>query len=500
MIVFIKKIPAYAKGALQALLEAEPARKYHSWIVLWFVALFVIGVIAFGSFFQWGNHTLEYQDWADITGPRFQFLRTAVRTGQFPLHISDPSTLHGFTYRYLAVADAFISPQLVLLYWLSIQRFNLANVLILYTLGFAGLLALRSKLRLSAVSFAAVFLLFNFNGHILAHYSVGHATWGGYFLIPWFVWLVFRLLDGDRSWAWTLGMATLLFIIWLQGSFHQYVWLLMLLGCIAIFIPRTFWSVARAGVFTILISAFRILPSILLYGKYSADFINGYPSPLALLDSLVNLPGPINNPFFINGLGNVPGSWELTAYIGVVGGAFFLYFGIYRGLLHRRGPYNALLLPLGVILLLSFGRIFQFFTALPIPLIQGERVSARMFSLVLVFGLILAAERFQRWLDDAPQKPLSVAGSLLGLGIIAFELGQDLDIWRISNGSQLFWKYFNPHAWTVQNRMDDTIYLWLVFGGLALSTLTFLVLAGLAWSERRRAKQKRLEPQPAHSL
>ena len=77
-------------------------------------------------------------------------------------------------------------------------------------IGFAGLLVLRSRLRLSAISFAALFLLFNFNGHILAHYSVGHATRGGYFLFPWFVWLILRLLDGDRSWAWTLGMSVLM--------------------------------------------------------------------------------------------------------------------------------------------------------------------------------------------------------------------------------------------------------------------------------------------------
>ena len=207
------KISEYIQTASETLLSSQPARKYLWLTVLWLVGLYVIGVIGFGSFFEWGNHTLEYHDWAEISAPRFQFLRTAVLAGEFPLHISDPSSLHGFTLRYLSVADVFISPQMILLYWTSIQRFNLANVLILYTLGFAGLLVLRSRLRLSALSFAALFLLFNFNGHILAHYSVGHATWGGYFLFPWFVWLILRLLDGDRSWLWTLGMAALLFLV-----------------------------------------------------------------------------------------------------------------------------------------------------------------------------------------------------------------------------------------------------------------------------------------------
>ena len=105
--------------------------------------------------------------------------------------------------------------------------------------------------------------------------------------------------------------------------------------------------------------------------------------------------------------------------------------------------------------------------------------------MVLVFGLVLAAERLQRWLDSAPQRPLVLSGGLLGLGLIGFELYQDMNVWLISNGDHDFWKAFDAHKAFVQNNYADTIYLWLVFGGLAISTLTILVLAFLAWRERR---------------
>ncbi len=483
-----KKLSTFRLPAGDWLLSSQSPRN-HRWLsILWFGGLFLLGIFVFGNFFDWGGHTLEYHDWANVTGPRFLFLRTAVKSGQFPMHISDPTTLHGWTIRYLAVPDAFISPQLVLLYRLSIQRFNLANVWLLYALGFAGLLALRSRLRLSPVAFAAVFLLFNFNGNILAHYSVGHATWGGYFLFPWFAWLVLRLLDGDHSWRWTFGMAALLFIIWLQGSFHQFVWLLILLACTGIFVRGTFWTVVRAGFFTFLISAFRVLPSILLYGKASAGFENGYPSLFAIWDNLVNLPQPVNSPFFIKGLGQSLGSWELTAYIGLLGGLFLLYFGVYRGLLKRNSPFSPLLLPLGIILLLSLGHVYELLLALHIPLLEGERVSTRMFSVVLAFGLIIAAERFQRWWEESSPPPLALPGSLLALSLMAVELWQDLNIWRISNGSQDFWIEFNDTKWFVKNNPGDTIYYWLVFGGLAITVLTFLGLAFMSWRESRRAK------------
>ncbi len=122
-------------------------------------------------------------------------------------------------------------------------------------------------------------------------------------------------------------------------------------------------------------------------------------------------------------------------------------------------------------------------------MLEGERLSTRMFSVVLAFGLIFAAERFQRWLEEASPPPLALPGSLLALGLIAFELWQDLNIWRISNGSQDFWIEFNDTKWFVKNNPSDTIYYWLVFGGLAISLLTLIVLGILSWRERRREKR-----------
>ncbi len=336
------------KPMLETLLESHPSRKYRWLIVLWIVGLYAIGLFLFGHFFNYGNFDMLYMDWSQITGPRLQFLQSAIRTGQLPLHISDAETMHFITVRYLAVADVFISPQYLLLKWLSLPVFSLVNVWLLYTVGFAGLLVLWCKLRLSPISFTALFLLFNFNGNILAHYNVGHTNWGGYFLFPWVAWLVFRLLEGDHSWRWTTLMAVLLFVIWLQGSYHQFVWLLILLVGIAIFVPKTFWTVIKTGLVTFLVCAFRILPCILAYNGYKQSFINGYPSLFALWDNLVNLPTPTSTPFFTNPvLGMGVGEWELASFIGLIGALFLIYFGLYRGLLHREARYPGLLAPLG---------------------------------------------------------------------------------------------------------------------------------------------------------
>jgi hypothetical protein len=476
---------AKIKSASETILESRPLHPCRTLVVVWLVGLYGLGIVGFGQFFAWGNFDMQYMDWSNITGPRLQFLRSAVLEGQFPLQISDTATLQSATNRYLAVPDVIISPQIILLYKLPLPWFSLVDIWLLYSAGFGGLLVLRRKLGLSLLSFSALFLLFNFNGSILAHFSAGHITWGGYFLFPWFIWLVFRLIEGDKSWSWTWLMALLLFVIWLQGSYHQFVYLLILLAAVGIFVPSTFWTVIRTGVFTFIVSAFRLLPAILVATQYRQSFLNGYPSLFSILDNLVNLPSAtstsFSNPYV--GLGQSIGEWEVTAFVGLVGALFLIYFGIYRGLLKGSSPFRTLLFPLGVLLLLCFGPVFQIFQSLPIPLIQGERVAARLFEVVLAFSIVLAAERFQCWLDTSIPKPLTLAGGLLALGLIGADLWQDLTYWSVTNRPLVWWNYFNPANWFVKNDLTDTLYLWLVFGGLAISMTSILVLGWLSWRE-----------------
>ncbi len=167
-------------------------------------------------------------------------------------------------------------------------------------------------------------MLFNFNGQVLAHYSVGHATWGGYFLFSWVIWLVLNLLEGDSSWRMTLLTAGVLLVMWLQGSYHQVVFTLMLLGLIGIFVPRTFWTVIRTGTFALLGSAFRLLPAILLTSVFRPSFLNGYPSLYAIWINLVSVPHPQNTPFFMPGMGESwLGEWELTMFVDLLGRGVF---------------------------------------------------------------------------------------------------------------------------------------------------------------------------------
>ena len=147
-------------------------------------------------------------------------------------------------------------------------------------------LPISRRLKLSPAAFAVLFLIYNGNGHLLSHVAVGHATWGGTLLFSWFMLWVYELYEeGEPSRGWPLKMGVLLFVIFLQGSFHQFVWCLLFL-CAAVL---TFWTrrgpdwarwqaIFSAGVCSVGLSAVRILPVAIQLDGFDDDFLGGYQS------------------------------------------------------------------------------------------------------------------------------------------------------------------------------------------------------------------------------
>lgn len=125
--------------------------------------------------------------------------------------------------------------------------------------------------------------------------------------------------------------------------------------------------------------------------------------------------------------------WEVTFYLGLLGTAFILFFGLYR-ILRNPGsnPYSRLWLPCFGLLLLSFNQVYGYLRELlPFPPLTGERVASRMFSLVFVFALCLAAIEFQKWLDGLQRRQFAVAITFLLLAFNLHDLFQNYYDWMI---------------------------------------------------------------------
>ncbi len=482
------------KSWLQHFFKPDTNNSKPGWITWgWLIGLFFAGILLWGNFLHWGGINFEVGDWLEISGPRLAFLRDAVRSGELPLHISNPSTLGGITDRFLSIPDEILSPQVLLLRFLSIGRFVFVDVSLLYTIGFLGLLWLRRRFSLSCFTFTILFLLFNFNGHILAHFSAGHVTWGGYFLFPWFAILVINLIEGERSWGWVAKTSILLFAIFLQGSFHQYVWALLFLGFMALSNRKNFLPVLGTIVFSILVSMARILPPALLVGSFDNQYVGGYlsisdiwTSMVTILDPHLKVGGPLTN--------QIVKVWELTLFTGLIGGIFLLYFGIYKWFKGDNGLilYKELAIPVFGTFILSFDSIYRLVRLVPIPLLAGERVSSRIISLPFVFILILAAIQLQRWLDQ-PNKDRA----LFRLGALALLLIACHDLWEnyvnwipAAVGNNIIFPKFVSSQWFVTNHADP-VYITAIEVGILVSFLSLFLVIVLAL---RPPKQSLITP------
>ena len=120
---------------------------------LLFLCLILLALIGWGVFLNFGDIPFDFHDWAEVNAPRIVFLKDAIEKGELPLHMPDSSALRGVTDRYFALPDIIISPQVLLLRWLTVGQFILVHTWLMIVLGFFGMLRLRKRFSLSLLSF-----------------------------------------------------------------------------------------------------------------------------------------------------------------------------------------------------------------------------------------------------------------------------------------------------------------------------------------------------------
>lgn len=475
-----------------AFFAPTPPRRYRWLPWAWTGILFVCGILFWGIFLHWGAIPFDFHDWAEVNAARIAFVRQALLQGELPLQMSSDAFLRSLTDRYFVLPDVISSPQMVLLGIMQTGPFILVNTLLLYGIGMGGLLWLRRRFNLSSAAFTLLFLVYNFNGYIQAHLSVGHVTWGGYFLFSWLLVFAIQLLDRPQGWRWTAGVAALLFFMVLNGSFHQFVWSLYFLGLLGIAAYRRFFTVLRALAFGGLLSAVRLLPPALGLGEFSNEFISGYPNPGSLVDGLIRLVTPAQayqTRLNYHGLG----FWELDLYVGLAGAVLLLVFGGYawvRNLL-RGKQYPQLVLPavvLGVFSLYVFYKPVMF---VPFPLITAERVSSRMVILPFLLVSLWAAVNLQGFFNQGMGQKWWARGTVIAaLAILGYDLYQHLLAWQVTQAAQAF----PPTPVNLNQNLvggyPDPIYTNLLIVGSAVTLLTAVFLAWMAWREHQIVRKE----------
>ena len=449
-------------------------------------AIYVVGLIGWTYVMGWGRVPLDFHDWAGINLPRLLFLQNSLQAGEWPLHMQGGAALHGVTDRFLSLPDVITSPQTLLLLVMRVEHFIVIDVLIHYSLGFWGLLLLRRHFQWSLFAFTWVFVLVMFNGHILAHYSVGHFTWGSYFLFPFILLFILRFLDGDQSWRLIGWFALTMAYMVLAGGQHHMTWVLLLLALLVPFCWRRSWWLLAAAVASGLLSAVRLLPPALELSSFrSAGLVSdviGFPSLTHVLVAMTvlrrevsafNIALPGNIWFFDNAF------YEFTAFVGLAG-MVFLIAGTYYWLRESSRQYPQLVVPIFALIALSLGSTYRLVRLTGVPLLEGERYTARLFSLPLVMLIVLSATAIDRVLRRASIEPWQRLVALIALAYAALDIAAATRLWRVAVSSGMFGPDpFDP-AWTLAVHRDDPAYVATALAGLAITATTAVVLAVMA--------------------
>jgi hypothetical protein len=394
--------------------------------------LYLIGILHWANFYDYGRpRPFAAGDW-----PQEYYYETVLRemvtSFKIPYYISYP---YHYTIRFLAVPEINLSPQILLLRFLPISQFVMINILLLYTLGYLGCLRIKKKYSLSLFSFAIFYFLFNFNGHITTHLSVGH-PWGGYFLLPFFLLYLLELAENKNLPFPAIKLSLVLFAILLQGSFHLFNRCLLFLVVTLLFNWQLLNPVLGTLLLTTFLSLFRLLPGMFSLYKIQSVYITGYRSLRDVWDALTLLKMPQNE--YIGGiLQGYQSWWEYDMYVGVIGLAILLYFGIYLRFKNNSESttqkFHFLDNPCLTFFILSLSYFYFLILELHIPFLRVERVPSRFILLPVLFFLFISVVRIQEKIAWFTQNRTTTVLSLAGLMQLGFALATHSFYWRVTS-------------------------------------------------------------------
>jgi hypothetical protein len=187
------------------------------------------------------------------------------------------------------------------------------------------------------------------------------------------------------------------------------------------------------------------------------------------------------------------GWWEYDMYIGVVGLAFILWFGVVLrfskapDLAQRR--YRAFDLPVLIMGTLSLSYFHAFLTRIPFPLLRSERVATRFAVLPLILLIVLASIRFNDVLRRAKRSIEFKVAAIIGVALITLGFVDHSYLWSVVRLERIF-RSRTPNL-SVPDiiTMQDNPYKMLLLVSSIVSAAGIVFLLYLVFRYRVRGQQ-----------
>jgi len=399
---------------------------------IFIVFLYALGIIYWAWFFNFGSIQFSVFDW-DKEYSYYKILKQSLQTLTIPYHFSQK--FQG-TFRFLSIPETNLSPLILLLPFFNIGTFILLNTVIMYSVGFVGTIFIMRKYGLSLIQFTFLFLLINFNGHIISHLSAGHSMWSGYFLLPWLVYFIFQMLETKQNNTPSVKIALVLFGMLLLGAVHFFIWSCMFLLLIALFnlkyLNRIFQSIALSA----LLGIFRLVPALNTFVNTKNIYTQGINSVRDFVNAFISSE-PVNA---FKMIGPIKNYWlEYDIYIGVVGVLLIAVFGICmrfkQSLFTEDYSFRKLDFALLIMFLLSLEFISKIVFQLPVPFISAVRLPTRLLIIPVVVLIVISCIRLQKLMERYPSDLLKIL-TLIGVLLLAYNLEQhSLTLRNVTGGN-----------------------------------------------------------------
>jgi hypothetical protein len=378
---------------------------------------------------------------------------------------------------------------MLLLRFLDPGLYFLINLLLMVSIGYLGCIAIKRYFHLSVFSFTFLVLLFNFNGFITSHMGIGHTLFTGYFLLPFFIFLILQLMEGKASKTWFAQMGFVLFGIELVGTTQIYVICLMFLGVLFLFAKSDRLQLLKAIITGVVFNIYRIVPAALALASHSNPPYAGFTTVGDLIKSLIWIIPPSESM-----VGLPVGWWEFDMYIGLLGLAFIVVFGVYTVWKPQRNPqarnaYRPLALTTLVFSFFSIGYLYAPINYLPIPLFNDLHVPSRFLLLPLLTICSLACLHFQAWLDQTSLQSRHYFAMTILLAVLGHDLFQHARLWRVEYVFEAFSAEPLDLSLRIVNQTDPLYVNILVISSLATLISIGYILYVLKW-KREQAKSE----------
>jgi hypothetical protein len=301
--------------------------------------------------------------------------------------------------------------------------------------------------------------------------------WFGYYLLPFFMLQLFRLLDHDYDHKWPLVMGIILFGITLQGSIHIYVWCVMFLLILFVILRPHRIPILKSLIASALLAAHRLVPAALVFAEDTRRFFPGFINFRDMLSSLVNDVSPFE------AFGRLVGWWELDHYIGLAGFVFIILFGFHP--LFRSNDeesssskFTPLYIPMMIMMILSVSYFYQPIHSLPIPFVGLERVPSRFLIMSILPLIFIAAISAQGLLSSRVRSITKRFVSLTFFIIMAYDIMLHVRSWRVDNFARALPDPDRAFVSDIQIlHLPDPIYSWIIGISTAVTVITIAYTA-----------------------